>query len=153
MYRDMPRAAKSNATPKLLGKSTTVLGSKVSRRGDASKASAARGISKSDQKLIADFIARNGVKKVYVPQPSQPKIRKCDWALGKRFTPRHRYNLASAYAMQHGLSGPAWTDVTEAELLAMRTAGNSYGNIASALGKTKAAVQMRVRYLSKGRRN
>lgn len=109
---------------------------------------------KSDAELIAEFIAKNGVTKIGLsPLPKcQPKIRKCDWAKGKKFKPRHRYNLAVAYAKHHGLGEPAWTDVKEAKLLHLRSKGLSYSQCAEVMEKTKAAIQARVRYLALGRR-
>lgn len=116
-----------------------------------------------DEELAAirDYIARKGVSRIvpsdYLahigwPQPQFSKTKHTGWCKGKPHSPRWRYNLALAYASHHGLSAPSWTDVLEAELLALRKHGHSYRQIAKIMGKTKAAIQARVRYLRLGRR-
>lgn len=113
-------------------------------------------IQKTDAELIADYVAKNGVTKVDARKTAYPfglhAIKNCDWAKGKKFKARHRYNLARAWASFHGLDAPVWTDVKEGELLRLRAQGLSYRKIASAMGKTKAAIAARVRYLALGRR-
>lgn len=105
----------------------------------------------TDQELIERFIAEHGVQKIPRGRSLANPTEKYVTQLGPH-SPRHRYNIACAYARVRGLGGPVWTDVLEAELLEHRRNGLSYRKIAKIMGKTKPAIQARVRYLKLGRR-
>lgn len=77
---------------------------------------------------------------------------KPDWAKGLKHKPMHRYNLAKSWASVRGLAEVAWTDVKEALLIEMRKQGMSYTQIGKQMGKSKASIASRVRYLRLGRR-
>ena len=107
----------------------------------------------SDQALIDAYIREHGVRRfpagtMAIADPTA-RFKTC---LGKPHSPQRRYNIARAYAAVRGLPGPVWTDVSEAELLEHRKNGLSYRKIARLMGRTKAAIQARVRYLKLGRR-
>lgn len=108
----------------------------------------------NDADLIAKFMTTRGVKRVPIGASAfTPRtIRNCNWAKGKHFSPRHRYNLAISYARRIGSPTPIWTDVLEAELLRLRALGRSYREIGKAINRTKNQVQARARYLALGRR-
>ena len=106
-----------------------------------------------DRSLIDAFISRQGVRRfpIGMSTTDDPAAR-FKTALGKPHSPAHRYSLACSYARARGLSGPVWTDISEAELIEYRKNGLSYRKIARLMGRTKAAIQARMRYLKLGRR-
>lgn len=126
-------------------------------RSDAVLASISRD---AELRLIEEFLVTQGSTRWMQPEvvssrhvpPMLSASKRADWQKGKSKSARWRYNLAVSYARNNGLAAPAWTDVLEAELLSYRIEGLSYRKIAVLMGKTKASIQARVRYLRLGRR-
>ncbi len=118
-------------------------------------------VREQQERMIREYILTHELTRVApagylavlgIAGPQFSRSKRAGWCKGRAHSPRWRNNLALSYARHHELSEPAWTDLKEAQLLAFRAEGKSYRQIARLMGKTKAAIQARVRYLSLGRR-
>lgn len=80
------------------------------------------------------------------------RTRSYQSCLGVKMSEDWRGKLAVSWAAVHGETAARWTPALESALLTLRRQGASYRQIAKKMGKTKAAIQARVRYLQLGRR-
>lgn len=105
-----------------------------------------------DERGVHKIVPSDYLKYIGYTPPQYSRTKRADWHRGQKKSPRWRYNLALSYAKNNELEAPAWTDVLEGQLEALCALGFSYRQIAKVMGKSKNAIQARVRYLRLGRR-